>query len=181
MMADGLFERFPVDAIFGAHNMPGMRAGTFSTRAGGIMASRDNFVRIDGRGTRARPHMGIPIVIGAQVVLALQTIVSRNLDPGQQAVISCTEFITDGLRNVLPSTVTIRATRAATRATCRRCWPRGCARSAKNLPHARRDLRVRVHARVRADGEFAGMGRHGRAGRGFSWRARRTWMRTSSR
>lgn len=53
--------------------------------------------------------MGIdPIVIGAQVVLALQTIVSRNLDPGEQAVISCTEFITDGLRNVLPSTVTIK-------------------------------------------------------------------------
>lgn len=111
MMADGLFERFPVDAIFGAHNMPGMRAGTFSTRAGGIMASEDNFViRIDGRGTHAaRPHMGIdPIVIGSQIVLALQTIVSRNLDPGQQAVISCTEFITDGLRNVLPSTVTIK-------------------------------------------------------------------------
>ncbi|TDA47550.1 amidohydrolase, partial [Burkholderia pyrrocinia] len=99
------------DAIFGAHNMPGMRAGTFSTRAGGIMASEDNFViRIDGRGTHAaRPHMGIdPIVIGAQIVLALQTIVSRNLDPGRQAVISCTEFITDGLRNVLPSTVTIK-------------------------------------------------------------------------
>ncbi|KWN16480.1 M20 aminoacylase family protein [Burkholderia ubonensis] len=111
MMADGLFERFPVDAIFGAHNMPGMRAGTFATRAGGIMASEDNFViRINGRGTHAaRPHMGVdPIVIASQVVLALQTIVSRNLDPGQQAVISCTEFITDGLRNVIPSTVTIK-------------------------------------------------------------------------
>ncbi|KUZ71455.1 amidohydrolase [Burkholderia ubonensis] len=111
MMADGLFERFPVDAIFGAHNMPGRRAGTFATRAGGIMASEDNFViRINGRGTHAaRPHMGVdPIVIASQVVLALQTIVSRNLDPGQQAVISCTEFITDGLRNVIPSTVTIK-------------------------------------------------------------------------
>ncbi|WP_431823942.1 M20 aminoacylase family protein [Burkholderia sp. F1] len=111
MMADGLFERFPVDAIFGAHNMPGMRAGTFATRAGGIMASEDNFViRINGRGTHAaRPHMGVdPIVIASQVVLALQTIVSRNLDPGLQAVISCTEFITDGLRNVIPSTVTIK-------------------------------------------------------------------------
>ncbi|KVZ13657.1 M20 aminoacylase family protein [Burkholderia stagnalis] len=111
MMADGLFERFPVDAIFGAHNMPGMRAGTFATRAGGIMASEDNFViRINGRGTHAaRPQMGVdPIVIASQVVLALQTIVSRNLDPGLQAVISCTEFITDGLRNVIPSTVTIK-------------------------------------------------------------------------
>ncbi|WP_109481056.1 M20 aminoacylase family protein [Paraburkholderia sp. C35] len=111
MMADGLFERFPLDAIFGAHNMPGMRAGTFATRAGGIMASEDNFViHIKGRGTHAaRPHMGVdPIVVASQVVLALQTIVSRNLDPSLQAVISCTEFITDGLRNVIPSNVIIR-------------------------------------------------------------------------
>ncbi|BCG02854.1 amidohydrolase (plasmid) [Paraburkholderia sp. PGU19] len=111
MMADGLFERFPVDAIFGAHNMPGMRAGTFATRAGGIMASEDNFViHVKGRGTHAaRPHMGNdPIVIASQIVLALQTIVSRNLDPGLQAVVSCTEFMTDGLRNVIPSNVVIK-------------------------------------------------------------------------
>ncbi|WP_321801729.1 M20 aminoacylase family protein [Caballeronia sp. J97] len=111
MMADGLFERFPVDAIFGAHNMPGMRAGTFATRAGGIMASEDNFaIHVKGRGTHAaRPHMGIdPIVVASQIVVALQTIVSRNLDPGAQAVISCTEFITDGLRNVIPSNVVIK-------------------------------------------------------------------------
>ncbi|HEX7912159.1 MAG TPA: M20 aminoacylase family protein [Paraburkholderia sp.] len=111
MMADGLFARFPVDAIFGAHNMPGMRAGTFATRAGGIMASEDNFViHIKGSGTHAaRPHMGVdPIVIASQIVLALQTVVSRNLDPGLQAVISCTELITDGIRNVIPSNVIIK-------------------------------------------------------------------------
>ncbi|WP_250476062.1 M20 aminoacylase family protein [Caballeronia sp. GAFFF1] len=111
MMKDGLFERYPVDAIFGAHNMPGMPAGTFATRAGGIMASEDNFViHIKARGTHAaRPHMGVdPIVIASQIVLALQTIVSRNLDPSLQAVISCTEFITDGIRNVIPSNVTIK-------------------------------------------------------------------------
>lgn len=111
MMSDGLFERFPVNAIFGAHNMPGQRAGTFATRSGGIMASEDNFViQIKARGTHAaRPHMGVdPIVIASQIVLALQTIVSRNLDPGLQAVISCTEFITDGIRNVIPSNVTIK-------------------------------------------------------------------------
>lgn len=111
MMSDGLFERFPVDAIFGVHNMPGQRAGSFATRAGGIMASEDNFViRVKARGTHAaRPHMGVdPIVIASQIVLALQTIVSRNLDPGLQAVISCTEFITDGIRNVIPSNVTIK-------------------------------------------------------------------------
>lgn len=111
MMRDGLFERFPVDAIYGAHNMPGLPAGSIATRTGGIMASEDNFViRIEGRGTHAaRPHMGIdPIVIGSEIVLALQTIVSRNLDPGLQAVVSCTEFVTDGLRNVIPTNVTIR-------------------------------------------------------------------------
>lgn len=111
MLRDGLLERFPVDAIFGAHNMPGLPAGSIATRSGGIMASEDNFViHIKGRGTHAaRPQMGVdPIVIGAEVVLALQTIVSRNLDPSSQAVISCTEFITDGIRNVVPSNVVIK-------------------------------------------------------------------------
>ncbi|MDH4582622.1 amidohydrolase [Pseudomonas sp. BN415] len=111
MMADGLFERFPVDAIYGAHNMPGIPAGHIGTRAGGIMASEDNFViRIKGKGTHAaRPHMGIdPMVVGAEIILALQTIVSRNLDPSLPAVISCTEFITDGIRNAIPTHVTIK-------------------------------------------------------------------------
>ena len=111
MMADGLFERFPVDEIYGVHNMPGMPAGHIATRSGGIMASEDNFViRITGRGGHAaRPHMVIdPIVIGAEIVLALQTVVSRSLDPSQPAVISCTEFITDGIRNAIPTHVTIK-------------------------------------------------------------------------
>ncbi len=111
MMKDGLFERFPVDAIFGAHNMPGLPAGTIATRPGPLMASEDNFViRIAGKGAHAaRPHMGVdPLVIGAEVVLALQTVVSRNVDPSLPAVVSCTEFITDGIRNATPSTVTIK-------------------------------------------------------------------------
>jgi amidohydrolase len=111
MLRDGLFERYPVRAIFGIHNMPGIPAGNIATRAGGIMASEDNFViRIKGRGTHAaRPNMGVdPIVIASQIVLALQLIVSRNLEPGVPAVISCTEFITDGIRNAIPSNVTIR-------------------------------------------------------------------------
>lgn len=111
MIDDGLFKRFPVDAIFGAHNMPGLPAGNFATRSGGIMASEDTFsIVIRGRGTHAaRPHMGSdPIVIGSQIVLALQTIVSRNIDPSLSAVISCTEFISDGLRNVIPTTITIK-------------------------------------------------------------------------
>lgn len=111
MMADGLFERFPVDALYGAHNMPGMPAGHIATRVGGIMASEDNFViRIQGQGTHAaRPHMGIdPLVIGAQIVLALQTVVSRNVDPSLSAVVSCTEITTDGIRNAIPTHVVIK-------------------------------------------------------------------------
>ncbi len=111
MMADGLFERFPVDEIYGAHNLPGLPVGRIATRAGGIMASEDNFViRITGRGGHAaRPHMAVdPLVIGAEIVLALQTVVSRAVDPARGAVLSCTEFVTDGIRNVLPTEVTIR-------------------------------------------------------------------------
>ena len=111
MIADRLFERFPVDEIYGVHNIPGMRAGSIATRAGGIMASEDNFViRINGRGGHAaRPHMTIdPIVIAAEVVLALQTVVSRSVDPGVPAVISCTELFTDGIRNAIPGQVVIK-------------------------------------------------------------------------
>ena len=111
MIDDGLFERFPVDEIYGVHNMPGMPAAHIATRVGGIMASEDNFtIHVKGRGTHAaRPHMGVdPIVIAAQIVLALQTVVSRTLDPGVPAVISCTEILTDGIRNAIPSNVIIK-------------------------------------------------------------------------
>lgn len=111
MIADGLFKRFPMDEIYGIHSMPGIAAGRLETRPGGMMASEDNFViRIHGRGAHAaRPHMGIdPIVIGAEIVLALQTIVARSIDPTAQAVVSVTEFITTGTRNVIPGSVVIK-------------------------------------------------------------------------
>ncbi|WP_099355095.1 M20 aminoacylase family protein [Fredinandcohnia onubensis] len=111
MMKDGLFDRFPVDEIYGMHNMPGMPAGSISTRAGGIMACEDNFViHIKGQGSHASsPHVGKdPIVIASEIVLALQTIISRNMNPNVPAVISCTEFITDGIRNAIPTNVVIK-------------------------------------------------------------------------
>jgi hippurate hydrolase len=111
MLADGVLTRLPVDCIYGIHNMPGMPAGNFATRVGGIMASEDNFViDITGVGGHAaRPHMTVdPLVIGAQIVLALQTIVARSIDPSDAAVVSCTEFITDGIRNAIPTHVTIK-------------------------------------------------------------------------
>jgi hippurate hydrolase len=111
MQADGLLQRFPMDEIYGLHSMPGLPEGQFATRSGGIMASEDNFViGIQGRGAHAaRPHMSIdPMVIGAELVLALQSIVARSLDPTDQAVVSVTEFLTDGTRNVIPGRVTLK-------------------------------------------------------------------------
>ena len=111
MLQDGLLERFPMDEIYGAHNMPGLPAGCSATRIGGIMGSEDNFViHIKGEGSHAaRPHDGKdPIVIGAELVMALQTVVSRNVNPNEPAVISCTEFITDGIHNGIPSNVVIK-------------------------------------------------------------------------
>lgn len=111
MIQDGLFERFPVDEIYGAHNIPGMPAGHIATRAGGIMASEDNFtIRIQGRGGHAaRPHMAVdPLVVAAQIILALQTIVGRSVDPADSAVVSCTEIHSDGIRNAIPTHVEIR-------------------------------------------------------------------------
>jgi amidohydrolase len=111
MIDDGLFARFPVDAIFGLHNVPGHPAGRIGTRAGSLMAAEDDFeIRINGRGGHAaRPHVVVdPIVVAAEIVLALQTVVARNVDPTDPAVLSCTEITTDGARNAIPGTATIR-------------------------------------------------------------------------
>jgi amidohydrolase len=111
MIADGLFERFPMDAIFGLHGMPGNPERGISTRAGGLMAAEDNFeIRVIGRGGHAaRPQMVVdPIPIAAEIILALQTIVARNVDPAEPAVVSCTEILTDGARNAIPGEVVIR-------------------------------------------------------------------------
>ncbi len=111
MIADGLFDRFPMAAIFGLHNMPGMELGHFATQAGPFCAFEDNFeIRIQGRGGHASmPEKGIdPIVVGAAIVQQLQLIVSRSLPASEHAVVSITEFLTDGARNILPSNVTLR-------------------------------------------------------------------------
>ena len=110
MLADGLLDRFPMEAMFGLHNMPGIPVGHFHTRSGGIMASEDNFeIRVHGHGGHAaRPQMVVdPIVVAAEIVLALQTIVARNVDPSLSAVVSCTEIHTDGARNAIPGEVVI--------------------------------------------------------------------------
>lgn len=110
MIDDGLFDKYPMDEIYGLHNAPFLPAGVIHTRSGGIMASEDNFkIRIKGKGSHASsPHMGIdPLVTAAQIILHLQTIASRNANPLDQAVVSCTEIHTDGVHNAIPSNVEI--------------------------------------------------------------------------
>lgn len=111
MIADDLFARFPVEAVYGLHNIPGIPEGEIHVRSGPIMAAEDNFeINIVGRGGHASaPHLVIdPMIIGAELVLALQSIVSRSIDPLHAVVVSCTELVTDGARNAIPSTVTIK-------------------------------------------------------------------------
>lgn len=110
MLDDGLLDAFPIDALYGLHNLPGIPAGHLHTRPGAIMAGEDNFeIVVTGRGGHAaRPHLVVDhLVVGAEIVLALQTIVARTVNPVQPAVLSCTEFDTDGARNVIPGQVRI--------------------------------------------------------------------------
>jgi amidohydrolase len=111
MIEDGLFSRFPADAIYAMHNFPSLPVGAFALRPGPIMACEDNFeILIEGRGTHAAlPHRGVdPILVASEIVTALQSLVARTIDPIDNAVVSVTEFITDGTRNVLPNCVTLK-------------------------------------------------------------------------
>ncbi len=105
MLADGLFSRFPCDEVYGLHNNPGGRFGELSVRTGAAMAAADFFdIRIVGRGAHgAQPHRGVdPVVVQAALVQALQTIVSRNADPLQSAVLSITQVHAGAAYNVIP-------------------------------------------------------------------------------
>jgi hippurate hydrolase len=120
MIDDGLFERFPVDAVYAIHNFPSLAVGKFAVRAGSIMAAEDNFeITVNGVGCHAAmPHLGKDaIVIGAEIVTALQSLVSRTMDPIDNGVVSVTEFVTNGTVNVLPGQVILRGdTRSLTTA-----------------------------------------------------------------
>lgn len=111
MINDGLFANFNIDSIYAIHNFPSIETGHFAIREGSIMAAEDNFeIKINAVGHHAAmPHLGKDaIVIAAQVVMAVQNITSRNIDPMENAVISFTEFITNGTVNVVPGQVILR-------------------------------------------------------------------------
>jgi hippurate hydrolase len=113
MIRDGLMDRFRIDQVYGMHNLPGIPLGSFAIRSGPIMAATDAVdFRIEGHGGHAaRPHLCIdPVLAGSQLVTALQSIVSRNVDPLESAVISVCEFHAGNTRNVIPQTVELRGT-----------------------------------------------------------------------
>lgn len=113
MVEEGLFDRFPCDAVFGMHNWPGIPVGQFGVCSGPIMAAFDVFeITVKGQGTHAAmPHLGVdPIVAAAQIVTALQTIASRNVNPLDQVVLSITQFHGGDTWNVIPTEVKLRGT-----------------------------------------------------------------------
>ena len=122
MVEEGLFEKFPCESVYGMHNMPGLEVGHFAVRQGPIMAAFDRFtVHIQCKGAHAAlPHTGVdPIVVGAQLVTAWQSLVSRATDPIDSVVLSVTKFHGGDAYNVIPDRIelggTIRSFRADTR------------------------------------------------------------------
>lgn len=111
MIEDGLFERFPMDAVFGMHNMPTLERGKLYFTAGPIMAAVDNWeIVLTGKGSHgSMPEKSIdPVVAGASLVMALQTIVSRNVATKDSAVVSVGAFLAGDAGNVIPQTATLR-------------------------------------------------------------------------
>ena len=107
MMNDGLFERFPCDAVFGLHNTPGLAVGRFGFRSGPFMAACDTvIITIRGKsGHAARPHLAAdPVVMAGSLIMALQTVVSRNIDPTQTAVVTIGVLRSGHVANVIPDT-----------------------------------------------------------------------------
>jgi amidohydrolase len=113
MVDEGLFEKFPCEAVFGMHNRPSIGAGKFALRAGPQMAAAGMFdITITGKGAHgARPESGIdPVVVGGHIITALQSIVARNVSPHDTAVISVTQMHAGDAYNVIPESAVLRGT-----------------------------------------------------------------------
>jgi hippurate hydrolase len=113
MVDEGLFERFPCDAVYGMHNDPTRPLGTAAVVEGTVLAASDRFwIEVKGQGAHAsRPHTSIdPVLIGAQIVVGLQSIVARRVDPLDSAVVSCTQFHAGSANNVIPEVAKLSGT-----------------------------------------------------------------------
>lgn len=111
MISDGLFERFPVDAVFAMHNMPGLELGKFYFTPGQMMSAVDNWeIELTGKGAHgAMPELSIdPVVAGSSLVMALQTIISRNVSPQHQAVVTVGAFQSGEAGNVVAQSAILR-------------------------------------------------------------------------
>jgi hippurate hydrolase len=116
MVSDGLFEKFPVEAVFGMHNRPNMEVGRFAIRPGPMMAGGALFdIQISGRGAHgARPESGVdPVVVAAHITTALQSIVARNVSPKETAVLSVTQIHGGDAYNVIPQQAKLGGTARA--------------------------------------------------------------------
>jgi hippurate hydrolase len=113
MIGDGLFERFGIQEVFGMHNYPGIPVGQFAIRSGPLMASTDSItIKLEGKGAHAAfPHQGVDTLLaGAQIVNQLQSIVARNVDPLDAAVVSICVFQAGHADNVIPQYATLSGT-----------------------------------------------------------------------
>jgi len=113
MIAEGLFDRFPMEAVFGLHNWPGIPVGEMAVRPGPVMAGTCTFeVSVRGHGCHAAmPHQGVDtLVVSSQLVLALQTVVARNLHPCESAVVSVTQIHAGEAWNIIPDDAVLRGT-----------------------------------------------------------------------
>jgi amidohydrolase len=113
MVQDGLMERFGIEEVYGMHNYPGLALGEFAIRPGPLMAAADRLtIEIEGKGGHAaRPHISVDtVLVGAQIINQIQSIVARNVDPLESAVISVCMFQAGSTDNVIPQTAHLRGT-----------------------------------------------------------------------
>ena len=150
MVKDGLFEKFPCEAVFGMHNRPKLDVGKFQIRSGPMMAGGGLFdIHIKGKGAHgARPESGIdPVVIGGHIITALQTVISRTLAPIDSGVISITQMHAGDAYNVIPETAVLRGTVRAFRKEVMATIKERIERIASGIAHtlggeARADVRI---------------------------------------
>jgi hippurate hydrolase len=113
MVEDGLFETYPMESVYGMHNIPGVDVGRFMVRQGPCMAAADSLdITVQGKGVHAAaPHLGTdPIVAAAQIVTALQTVASRTIDPLDSVVLTITQIHAGETYNIIPEDVVLRGT-----------------------------------------------------------------------
>ena len=139
MIEQGLFEKFPMDAVYGLHNWPGLDVGHFALMPGPMMASVDQFdIVVRGHGAHAAmPHLGVdPVLAGAAIVQSLQSLVSRGIEPVDAAVVSVTQFNAGDAYNVIPTEAVLRGTVRSFKAATRDAMEAGIRRISENTAAA---------------------------------------------